>query len=91
MDFDQIQPMLNPVQTNDLLFVLGVTSPDRRVEVALAFAGLTVLRWSEAAGLGPVQVGRWLDRQHRMPLGAAFRLAKAIGVDAEILFAGWMR
>lgn len=88
--FAEIQPVLNLVRANDLLFVLGVTQPERRVDVALAFAGLTIVQWSEAAGLGHVQVGRWLERQHRMPLGAAFRLAKVLGVETDVLFAWWM-
>lgn len=91
MTFDEVRCVLNPVQANDLIFVLGVTQADRRVDVAMAFTGLTVAAWSEAAGLGQVQVGRWLDEKHRFPLGAAFRLAKVLGVDAEVLFGFWIR
>lgn len=91
MNFDEIRCALNPTQANDLVFVLGVTRADRRIDVALAFSGLSVADWSGAAGLGNVQVGRWIGEQHRFPLGAAFRLAKVLGVDAEILFQYWIR
>lgn len=84
---DDLQPMLNVVQRHDLAQVLELTVAARRVAVAMAWIGLEYDRWSIESGLEPMSVGRWLRGHHRMPLGAAVRLARVVGVDPILLFA----
>jgi hypothetical protein len=87
---DDLQPMLNPVHQKDLAHILWITPEHRRVDVALAFMGLTHRRWAEEAGVTDYNsLLRWLRKEHRLPLGAAFRLARVIGVEVDLLFADY--
>jgi transcriptional regulator with XRE-family HTH domain len=84
--FDDLRPLLNPVQCADLAVVLEVTKADRRIAVLLAFADLSQDDWARAAGLEPPTVSRWIAGQNRLPFGGALRLARIVGVDPELLF-----
>jgi hypothetical protein len=84
---DELQPKLNPVEQADLAQILSMTPYRRRVAVMLAFAEMSQAGWSAAAGLEERAVARWLRGDYRMPLGAALRLARVIGVDPIQVFA----
>jgi len=90
---DDIPCALNPLQACDLKQVLLLTPEDRRFVVACAFAALEPHDIFDRAGLvsdskhGDKQWQRWTGHEHRIPLGAAFRVAKVLGVPCEVLFA----
>ncbi len=87
---DELCPMLDPRACAKLIMVLDLTPPERRVAVALAYANITMVAWAREAGMPGSTVWRWVsatgDKRMRMPLGAAFRLAKLLGVEPGILF-----
>ena len=83
---DDLLPILNQTRSSDLALVLELTPPRFRPPVAMAFADLTLSRWAEEAGLEEITVGRWLRSLNRIPFGAALRLAKVLGVEADLLF-----
>ena len=91
IEYDDIICLLNPVAACDLKQILMMTPLDRRLEVSLSFANVDVKYLFITAGLYESQHDatwkRWLSHKSKLPLGAAFRLAKALGVPAEILFA----
>lgn len=88
--FDDIKCVLNSVQSCDLKQILFMTPEDRRLEVALAFTGLSNKELFGISGFDTEATKsgwwRWLRHENRLPLGAAFRLAKVFGVPAEVLF-----
>lgn len=88
LPLDEIRSVLNPVQSRDLEWILERTPYTVRVPVALAFANLFQSTWAEAAGFDDRAVNRWVNGQHRIPIGAAFRLAKVLDVNCEVLFRG---
>ncbi len=88
---DAIQRLLNPVQSQDLQLILSLTLAERRVAVAQAFAGISLHKWALTAGVGASNAYRWLtERDHRLPFGAAYRLAYVLQVDAGQLFADYL-
>jgi len=89
--FDDIICVLNPLQSCDLKQILLMTHADRRMNVALAFANITLIDLANKSGLNDNNntcntVRRYLNYENKMPLGSAFRLAKVFGVSVEILF-----
>lgn len=84
---DDLEALLNPVHQRDLETVLEATPESRRVPVAMAWTGLTIDLWAEASGLSPTNVRRWVSMGHRMPLGAAVRLGRVLGIEPALLFA----
>ena len=94
LDFDDLPCALNPIQACDLKQILLMTPEDRRLDVACAFSGLTPVKAFTLAGLldddtpggGSRNYNRWLKHENKLPLGAAFRVAKVFGVPCEILF-----
>lgn len=87
---DDLRSLLNPVHQADLAHILWITPEHRRVDVALAFMGLSQRRWADEAGLERNSLLRWMRKEYRLPLGVAFRLAKVIGVDVDLLFADYL-
>lgn len=87
---DAIQAVLSPLRAQDLRAIFSVTPPRLRPGVALAFAELVQSSWEARAGLEHVTVWRWLTREHRLPFGAAVRLARVFGVPADELFEDWL-
>lgn len=83
---DQIVSALNPCRARDLEWILRMVLSRARVPVALAFTELSHRAWATQAGFDEAYLSRWLAGKHKLPLGAAFRLAKVIGVDCELLF-----
>jgi hypothetical protein len=87
---DDLVCVLNVVQQADLGYILSLTPFARRVDVALAFCGLTGAEWAKLAGLEAPTVWRWQHKEFRISWGGAFRLAKIMGQDAELLFADYV-
>jgi hypothetical protein len=95
---DDIYCVLNPAQAADLERILLMTLPARRLDVAVAFCGLksiyeAFVMADLADSESPTRSSscyRWVERQSRFPMGAAFRLAKVFGVPAELLLLDWM-
>lgn len=83
---DDLVPKLNLVQQSDLTHILSLTPYRRRVAVMLAYVDLYEEDWCNMAGLSAKSVRDWLRGTHKMPFGAAYRLARVIGVDPEQLF-----
>jgi hypothetical protein len=58
----------------------------------LAFLDMNREEWFSGAGLvsnwsnDSVSAHRWLNKHARFPLGAIFRLARFVGVSADLLF-----
>lgn len=87
---DDLESHLNIVQAGDLTMMLRLTPARRRVDVALAFAGITRERWAHLAGISPVYVSRWITlKTIRLPYGGALRLSRVLGVNTELLFEWW--
>lgn len=87
---EAIHAVLTPLRANDLRAIFSVTPPRLRPVMALAFAELSQPTWEQVAGFDHPTVWRWLTRVHRMPFGAAVRLARVSGVPAEELFEDWL-
>lgn len=87
---DDLRPILNPTQQADLGMVLRVTLCARRVDVTLAWAGLTQDRWAAESGTSRHNLCRWLAGENKIPFGAAVRLARVIGVDPVLLFEAYI-
>lgn len=92
LDFDDIVCELNVLLACDLKQILLMTPENRRLNVALAFANLNINQLADKSGLNDfdkngVVLRRWIRHEYRLPLGAAFRLAKVFGVPVEVLFA----
>lgn len=92
LEFDEIVCLCNVSQVADLTNVLAVTLPERRLSVAMAWVNvreqIDLIRRTGTHSTDNALVvswGRWLNRQHRMPLGAACRLARVFGVSPELL------
>jgi transcriptional regulator with XRE-family HTH domain len=83
---DDLIPKLNPCRQKDLAAILDLTPPRLRIAIALTFAEWTQDEWAEEAGINSVTVGRWRNGFNRIPLGAAFRLARVLGADPLQLF-----
>ncbi len=83
---DDLLPKLNPYRQKDLAAILDLTPPRLRITMALVFAEWTQDEWAEEAGINAVTVGRWRNGFNRIPLGAAFRLARVLGADPLQLF-----
>lgn len=97
MDLDDLTPILNPVRVAALTAILDVTPHAQRVSVMLAFCDLTRQAWMSQAGFvasdkaAQQAILRWANGDNRMPLGVAIRLARVIGVPAELLFSEQIR
>lgn len=95
-DYEEISCYLNPVQSHDLKEILLLTSASRRLNVSLAFSGLTERELITKSGIRGITDGtnslwkRWMRKDIKLPLGAAFRIAKVLGTPAEILFESFM-
>lgn len=89
LDYDDIICVLNPLQSCDLKQILLMTPEDRRLNVALVFSGIKIEELFKKSGLDNDNnyAYRWIRYENKLPLGAAFRLAKVFGVSVEILFA----
>lgn len=87
---DDLKSIIDPSKARDILLAFEFTPPDLRPELVLLLGRLTQTQWAEAAGVGGVNLHRWLTRKFHLPLGAAFRLAKVVGLPAEELFEGWV-
>lgn len=83
---DDIIPILNPSSLLDLEDYLLRCPPRVRVEIAKARAELTTAEWARRAGVDDSAIFHWMTKARKLPLGAAFRLARIIGVDPQILF-----
>jgi hypothetical protein len=91
MDYDDIQPVLNPCQAADLAHYLATVQPDDRVRITLAVCRLDGADWIDRAGLSAsnnrahrtTMAWRWMQGHLALPLGAAYRLAKVIGLHAS--------
>lgn len=91
MDFDDIAPVLNPIRAMDLDTILRLTPARLRPAVAMAFADLDHHVWALRTGFQADTVYRWIrTRERKLPLGAALRLAQAIGCDVTVLFADYV-
>ena len=90
LSFDDIICVLNPLQSCDLKQILLMTQIDRRLSVALSFSDITIDDLARKSGLDSSECSsslrRWIKGENKLPLGAAFRLAKVFGVPVEILF-----
>lgn len=93
LSYDDIKSILNPVQAADLVRILLLTPEDRRLNIALVFSDITTEDLFIKSGLGMEISGssyftfkRWMRHECKLPLGAAFRLAKVFDVPVEILF-----
>lgn len=87
---DDLRAILNPLQQVDLTDVLNLTPAHRRIDVMLAWAGLTARRWSAEAGISEVNLNRWTNGHCKIPFGATVRLARVIGVDPVLLFEAYL-
>lgn len=89
LDYDDIKCVNNPLLACDLKQILMITPHDRRLNVALAFSNISLMELFRESGLydDNKYIYRWTKHEVRLPLGAAFRLAKVFGVPSEILFA----
>lgn len=83
---DDIVPLTNPSQQMDLARMLFYTPKRRKPYVALAYLDLPFVRWTAEAGFTRVTVYDWIAGRHQMPLGAALRLARVLGLSVEELF-----
>jgi hypothetical protein len=99
VEFEDIEPLLNPVQQSTLVEILALTPAHKRAKLAMAFAGINGRTWVTLAGLNPggkqntadVQIYRWLTEYATLPLGAAARLSAVFGVPTELLFSEHIR
>lgn len=99
LDYEDIQPMLNPVQRSTLVEILTLTPAHKRVTLALAFAGITRDTWITLSGLNQggnpntsaTAMHRWMTQVNALPLGAAVRLSAVFGVAPELLFSDHIR
>lgn len=89
MHLDDLPSAVNISRVIDLTVVLERCDYDIRPRMALMFLKWTMKHWSELAEIEPVYVNRWINRQARLPNGAALRLAKVMGISSELLFWGW--
>lgn len=81
-----IKCILNPVQASDLASILSMVLSSRRLDVAMAFAGVpSLMELSTRIGICNVSVGRWVYREAGMPLAGAYRIAKVFGVPVDLL------
>jgi hypothetical protein len=87
--------LLNPVKAADLERILLLSPPEIRLNIANVFLGLE--RKSSIfiyAGIDSknidAMVSAWINKTVRLPLGVAFRVAKVVGVSAEVLFEWWI-
>lgn len=89
IEYDDIVCVLNPLLSIDLKQILLMTPEERRLDVSLSFAGINMIDLFKKAGfnLEEKNIYRWTTYQNKLPLGAAFRLARVFGVPVEILFA----
>jgi len=87
---DDLPMIVNPVQSADLSRVLEVVPEHRRPDVVLAYLNITEEQWAIAAGMNYINVWRWLHDQTRFPFGSALRLAKVVGVPADLVFRRWI-
>jgi len=83
---DDLTPKLNECRQRDLMTILDLTPPRYRVSVALAFAGWSQEDWATEAGICRKSISLWMRCKNRMPLGAAYRLARVMGADPFQLF-----
>ena len=93
LSYDDIKCVLNPVHVSDLKQILSMTPVNRRFSVALSFANITPETLAMQAGLYNHENmklnntwRRWLRHECKIPLGAAFRFAKVLGISVELLF-----
>jgi len=86
---DDILPIPNAVQQQDLAMILRLTPADRRARVALEFLGWTCQDWAHSVGLCPKTVGTWIAGRNRLPYGGALRLSRVMGVHTDLLFEQW--
>lgn len=94
---DDIRCVLNPVQAASLECALVLLPAKRRIQIAMAVAGLEPSALAIAIDLVPpysmqknVQLWRWVTGEHKMPMGIGFRLARVFGVNAEVLCEGYI-
>lgn len=103
---DDVKCILNPLQQCDLIEILHRTIPLRRVKITMVFCGIEDnLELIVLSGLAPskesirnktighemtVNFSRWLNKEHRLPMGMAFRIARVFGVSPELLFEGFI-
>lgn len=87
---DEIPAVLNPSRAADLEWILRMTPERLRPDVACAFADLSASQWTDLADIDYDVARHWLARRARLPLGAAFRMARVIGVSVELLFEGFV-
>jgi hypothetical protein len=91
IDYEDINCILNIVQRADLEKILELTPGRRRLDVSLSFSGIEAKDLIKQVGIydgdSPNSVWRrWFRHEHRLPLGAAVRMAKVFGVPTELLF-----
>lgn len=92
MDPTAVRSVLNPLQAADLVRILEMTLPSRRLVVALAFSGLTQTQLLEAAGLNKAEIpkqngmlSRIIRGKIKIPSVYAVRISRALGVPIELL------
>lgn len=88
---DDLIPLTNPSQQMDLARMCFYCPALRRPYMVLAVLDLTQERWAAEAGLEITVARTWLACRSPMPLGAAFRLARVLGLSVEELFEGFVR
>lgn len=94
---DDLPVVLNPAIQNDLRVVLSYTQPERRWKVMLAFLGFDQQDVAQASGITERSLSGWFAQRGptrakyhtRLPLGAAFRIAKVLGQEVDLLFAAY--
>lgn len=96
---DDLRSLLDPLTSAGLerAFLLGPIPSKRRIQVAMAVAGIEEGALMVAAGLVAPQtankntmIWRWLTGVHKMPMGVGFRFARVFGVNAEVLCEGYV-
>ncbi len=83
---DELIPKLNACRQRDLATILELTPARLRMAVALAFADWNMDEWALEAGINKNTIWRWKGGANRIPLGAAYRLARVLGADPLQLF-----
>ncbi len=84
-------PLTNAMQQVDLARILFYTPQHRRAHVAVAYLGLSFAEWAAEAGFTRADLYQWIYDRRTLPLGAALRLARVLGLSVDELFGEWTR